>query len=122
VDESESYGKYLARKHSLSNGLMIAPTPQIEGWVHALREANATLEQAEAAKRDATNHLMALLGDNAGCMTSQGKVAWVRPKPRTHIDWLGIAEHVFIPPEVMAQYTTEKPAQPYVRGWFGKDA
>ncbi len=121
VDESESYGKYLARKHSLGNDVMIAPTPEIDLWAAELHAAGLAIEEAEQSKRLAANKLMELLGDDLGALTQVGKVAWVRPKPRRTTDWEGVATQLKAPDDLIFAYTREKPSAPYVRGWFGKE-
>lgn len=121
VDESESYGKYLSRKFSIGDGVMLDPTPTLEQLAAQLRDASKALDAAEDAKRLVRNKLMLELGTHAGCRTEAGTIKTVRPTPTPSVDWKKVAAELAPSPELIAKHTKASPRDAYVRGWFKGD-
>jgi len=129
IDESESYGRYLARKFSLNSGAIIKnPSPEIVEWTLAMKTADDEAKSAEDRKREANNHLRALLGDAQKAMTPYGSVGWVRPEKKEVTDWekafKTLAERTHAP-EVLRGMTIDdcsepKQNEPYLRAWWKK--
>lgn len=133
IDESESYGKYLARKFSLNSGAIIkSPSPEIVEWTLKMKEADEEAKAAEDRKREANNHLRALLGDAQKAMTPYGSVGWVRPAEKDVTDWEAVATTLSAlyddaraqnaPPAlaVVEQFTKPKQNDAYLRAWWKK--
>lgn len=121
IDESESYGKYLARKFSLSTGAVIkSPSPELidaaSNLYHSQRAVKAAEEEAQLRK----NQIASLLADADAAITPFGKVAWVRPVPRQTIDWDGVAAECGIAQSVIDAHIIERPVGGYVRGYWKK--
>jgi len=127
IDESESYGRYLARKFSLNSGAIIKnPSPEIVEWTLAMKTADDEAKAAEDRKREANNHLRALLGDAQKAMTPYGSVGWVRPEEKGITDWARVVNDLrpYLTEEVfaglVAKYTTPKQNEAYLRAWWKK--
>lgn len=132
VDETEAYGRYLARRFSIGNGALIPATPEIDKWATALRNAQRGAKMAEAEAALAKNTLASLLANAGGCQTACGKVAWVRPKgPSTVIDYETAFKELAAYAKshleeladsqiasILSNCTTQTTRTPYVRGWF----
>jgi putative phage-type endonuclease len=118
IDESESYGKYLARKFSLNTGKILQPTPDILHWTSEMKVADDAEKEAGERKQLANNHLRALIGDAQKVVTPLGTVSWVRPEPRKTVDWKAIAAELWIPVNVIEAHTNETPVTPFVRAWW----
>jgi putative phage-type endonuclease len=121
IDESESYGRYLARKFSLNTGAIIKdPGPEIIDWTVKMKDAEDAEKQAAADKQLANNHLRALIGDAQKAITPMGSVGWVRPKEDgVTTDWKAFAL-ACNRPDLQPQF--EKPAErtAYLRAWWAK--
>lgn len=121
IDESESYGRYLARKYSLATGTVINnPSPELLDAASSLKTAEDAIKSAEAAKQFAKNTLASLLADADKAVTPMGKVGWVRPKPSQDTDWRSLAESLNPSPELVAQFTRPKQSSAYIRAWWSK--
>lgn len=127
IDESESYGRYLARKFSLSTGAVIKNPPQdILDWTTAMKLADDEVKAAEDRKREANNHLRLLIGDAQKALTPLGSVGWVRPEKKLETDWekafATLAERTHAP-EVLRGMTIDDCSgtiqrEPYLRAWW----
>jgi putative phage-type endonuclease len=122
VDQTESYGRYLARKFSLSTGMVISnPSPEIIEAAEALKSAEAAISEAEDAKQLAKNRLAAMIGEAQAAITPIGKIAWVRPEAKAATNWSEVGKAVGpLHPEVVEQFTQTKEITPYIRAWFKK--
>lgn len=121
IDESASYGRYLARKFSLSTGNIIKnPSLELTEAAMNLKTAQDAVKEAEAAEQLRKNQLAALLADADAALTPFGKVAWMRPAPRRSTDWKAVTEEANVPEDVIAKHTKESPVTPYVRGYWKK--
>ena len=121
IDESESYGRYLARKFSLSTGSVIKnPSPELSAAAANLRNAQEAVKMAEEHAQLRKNELALLLGSADKAFTPSGSVQWVRPSPRKTIDWPTVAAAVQVPREIIDKHTKESPVTPYVRGYWSK--
>lgn len=121
IDESESYGKYLARKYSLATGTVINnPSPELLDAATSLKSAEDALKDAEARKQFAKNTLASLLADADKAVTPMGKIGWVRPKPSQDTDWKSLAESLTPSAELVAQFTKPRQNGAYIRAWWSK--
>jgi putative phage-type endonuclease len=133
IDESEAYGRYLARKFSIGNGNLVPCTPDISEHALLLKMAQARKKEAEAAEQMEKNHLFALLGDSDGSKTELGKIGIVRSTPSVTTDYkTAFAElSAFVKGraqdanEVIQRIieTCSKPTErsAYCRAWFAKE-
>jgi putative phage-type endonuclease len=121
IDQTESYGRYLARKFSLSTGAVIKnPSPELNAAAIMFKEAQDRVKDAEETAQLRKNQLAALLADADAAQTSSGKVQWVRPSPRKSVDWNTITAALQIKREIIEAHTKETPVTPYVRGYWAK--
>ncbi len=121
IDESESYGRYLARKFSLGNGSIIEnPGPEIIHWASEMKLADDECKQAEERKQLANNNLRALIADAEKAKTPLGTVGWVRSKPQMLIDWESVAMECNAPSGLIEAHTSIRPREPYLRVWWRK--
>ena len=121
IDESENYGKYLARKFSLSTGAVLThPSAEFIEAAESLKTAQAAVKSAEEETQFQKNRLAALLANADAAVTPFGKVGWVRPGPRSTTDWKGLAAQQAIPQDVIDAFTKPSPVSAYVRGWWKK--
>ena len=72
IDQTESYGRYLARKFSLNTGKIIQPNSDITHWTSEMKTADDAMKDAAEDKQEANNHLRALIGDAWKCVTPLG--------------------------------------------------
>lgn len=126
IDESESYGKYLARKFSLNpTGAVIThPSGEILDWADKMKIAEDQERIAAADKQLANNHLRALIGDAKSAATPLGTVGWVRPQKKDSVNWEEVGKAVGpLHPEIMEAHTRkDHAATPYLRAWWSKKA
>lgn len=122
VDQTESYGRYLARKFSLSTGQIITnPSQEILDYAAEMKAASAEKERWEAREREANNHLRALVGDAQKCVTPLGTIGWVRPEKKPVTDWAGVGKQVGpLHPDVVLEHTEDKQGTAYLRAWWKK--
>ena len=121
IDESESYGKYLARKFSLNTGKILQPTPDILHWTSEMKVADDAEKEAGERKQLANNHLRALLGDAQKCVTPLGSVAWVRSEEKDVTNWSEVGKKVGPQhPEVVKEFTAPQQRAAYLRAWWKK--
>ena len=129
VDQTESYGRYLARKFSLGTSEVIErPSQEILDWTAEMKLADDQCKAAEERKQLANNQLRALIGDAQKAITLLGSVGWVRPKPRTETDWktafLDLVQCGGLSEETIRQIveTNSKPRHdsPFLRVWWKK--
>ena len=119
IDQTESYGRYLARRFSLNTGKIItSPSPQLIEAAGNLKTAQDAVKDAEETAQLRKNQLMAVLADADAAVTPFGKVQWIRPAPRKTVDWKGIATELAIPTGMIEDYTSESPVTAYVRGYW----
>ena len=122
VDETESYGRYLAKKFSLSTGQVITnPSQEILDFTQEMRAANLEKEKWEAREREANNNLRALIGDAQKCITPLGSIGWVRPEMKPVTDWSEVGKQVGpMHPEVVTAHTKDEQRSAYLRAWWKK--
>jgi predicted phage-related endonuclease len=132
IDESESYGKYLARKFSLNTGKVIAPTPEILKWTQEMKLADDAEKEAKEKKQLANNHLRALVGDAQKCVTPLGSIGWVRPEEKQVVDEKEAMARLAIlyddarsqtspsAAAVIKTFTSPKQNAAYLRAWWKK--
>jgi putative phage-type endonuclease len=131
VDESESYGRYLARKFSLSTGAVIkTPSPELIEWAVKMKQADDDEKSAADRKREANNHLRVLVGDAQKAITPIGSVGWIRPVQKDVTDYAAVVEELaplydrvraaqsVSASEVIASHTEPKQNEPYLRAWW----
>jgi predicted phage-related endonuclease len=122
IDESESYGKYLARKFSLGTENVIEnPGPEILEHAALMKQADDAIKEAEERKQLANNHLRALIGDAKSAKTPLGTIGWIRPQKKDVTDWKGFGEELAPEfPNILARHTAPKQNEPYLRSWWKK--
>lgn len=129
IDESESYGRYLARKFSLGNGKIIRdPSREIVSWAEKMKQADEDVKEATDRKNLANNQLRALIGDYDKAQTPVGSVGWVRPKERQVTDYQALAND--LRQEVssdtwdasIAAHTKPRQDGAYLRSWWKKSS
>lgn len=128
VDQTESYGRYLARKFSLSTGRVITkPSDEIIALAVEMKEFSEAKKAAEERERLANNQLRALIGDAQKAITPLGPIGWVRPVEKLETDWEAVARELgatmYDPktfPETVAAHSTTKQNAPYLRAWYKK--
>jgi len=121
IDQTTSYGAYLARKFSLGSETIITePGPEILEWTAKMKLADDQITEAEEEKQLANNHLRALIADAKAAVTPLGRVGWVRGAPRKTVDWKALAAELPIHQAVIDAYTSETPVQPFLRSWWKK--
>ena len=121
IDESESYGRYLAKKFSLNTGRIIQPTPEIIQWTQEMKLADDAEKEAGERKQLANNHLRALVGDAQKCVTPLGSIGWVRPEKKDVTDFAAVGKEVApLHPDVVKKFTAAKQGAAYLRAWWRK--
>lgn len=125
IDESESYGRYLARKFSLNTGRVITNSDQnyadIVHWTSEMKIADDAETQAGEQKQLANNHLRALVGDAQKAVTPLGTVGWVRPETKDVTNWAEVGKKVGpLHPETVKEFTAPKSITAYLRAWWKK--
>ena len=122
IDESESYGKYLARKFSLNSGAIIKnPSPELVEWAVKMKQADDEEKDAKERKTLANNQLRALVGEAQKAITPLGTIGWIRPSARYIVDYRALAEkYKLTQPEVLKEFTFERHDEPYLRAWWEK--
>ena len=121
IDESESYGRYLARKFSLNTGKILQATPEILKWTAEMKTADDAEKEAAEQKQLANNQLRALLGDAQKCVTPLGSVAWVRSEEKDVTNWSEVGKKVGPQhPEVVKEFTAPQQRAAYLRAWWKK--
>lgn len=122
IDESESYGKYLARKFSLNTGRIITnPDADLIQWASEMKSADDRIKEATELKTLANNHLRALVGDAQKAITPLGTVGWIRPEKKETTNWDEVGKKVGpLHPEVVKEFTKEKQNEAYLRAWWKK--
>ncbi len=121
IDQTESYGRYLARRFSLNTGKTISsPSKKLIEAAGNLKTAQDSVKEAEEIAQLRKNQLMAELADADAAITPFGKVQWVRPSPRKSVDWKGVVANFDIHEEELKEFTTESPVAAYVRGYWKK--
>ncbi len=122
IDQTTSYGAYLARKFSLgTEDVITEPRPEILEWTAKMKLAEDQVKEWEEAKQLANNHLRDLIGNMKSAKTPLGSVGWVRPKPRDVVDLKGFYEAVGAQhPEVVSALTFPRHDAPYLRAWWKK--
>lgn len=122
IDESESYGKYLARKFSMPTGktLATAPAAIVQAAIE-LRDAQQATKAAEEAEQFAKNKLAAAMGPYDKAVTPVGSVGWVRPGPRNVIDYKAVIAEAMVPQSIIDSHTKDTPVSAYCRGWWKKN-
>jgi putative phage-type endonuclease len=119
IDETVAYGKYLARRFSLPTGkVLTAPSQEIIDAATELHDAQAAAKSAESREQFAKNQLMAALADADGAITPLGKVSWVRPGPRSSVDYKGVFAECCVPQAIIDKFTKQSPVTAFVRGWW----
>jgi predicted phage-related endonuclease len=129
IDQTESYGRYLAKKFSLNTGQVITnPSPELLEWAAKMKLASDAEKEAAERKQEANNHLRALVGNAQKAQTPLGTIGWVRPEKKSVTDWekafrlLSERSHA---PEVLRGMTIDDASEPhqneaYLRAWWKK--
>jgi putative phage-type endonuclease len=121
IDQTESYGRYLARKFSLSTGQVIKnPSMALTEAALNLKTAQDATKEAESNEQLRKNQLAAMLADSDAAITPFGKVQWVRGAPRISVDYKAVIAEAKVDDEIVAKHTKESPVSPYVRGYWKK--
>ena len=121
IDESESYGRYLARRFSLNTGKVLSPTPDILHWTSEMKTADDQEKEAKERKQLANNHLRVLVGDAQKCVTPLGTIGWVRPEEKDVTDFDAVGKEVGpLHPEIVKKHTAPKQGIAYLRSWWKK--
>lgn len=133
IDQTESYGRYLARKFSLSTGNVIKnPSIELVEWALKMKAADDEETAAADRKREANNHLRALVGDAQKAMTPIGSIGWIRPEEKQVTDWTAVATQLsslydearagdaVTAAEIVAKHTAPKRNESYLRAWWKK--
>lgn len=134
IDESENYGKYLARRFSLSTGNVIKnPSIELVEWAIKMKQADDEETAAGDRKRLANNHLRALVGDaQKAIVKGAGSIGWVRPKEKHVVDEKAAldalaplydearAADAVTAAEIIAKHTSPKKNEPFLRAWWEK--
>jgi putative phage-type endonuclease len=121
IDESESYGRYLARRFSLGTENLVPCTPEIEDEAHRLKAVENLLSEAEAVKQLHKNKLMSLVADGKKCITPIGSIQWVRSSVGSQTDWEAVAQELKAPEDVILRHTHPTQRIAYLRAWWKKD-
>ena len=120
IDQSESYGKYLARKFSLNTGRVItSPDAELIRWASEMKSADDKVKEATELKTLANNHLRALVGDAQKAITPLGTVGWVRPEEKAVVDWKGFAL-ACNRPDLQPKFESKKQNEAFLRAWWKK--
>lgn len=133
IDQTESYGRYLARKFSLSTGQVITnPSQEILDYAAEMKAASEQKSVWEGREREANNHLRALIGEAQKAVTPLGTLGWVRPEKKDVTDWPAFAgelEGLYdnarsatapSAADVQQQFTKEEQRAAYLRAWWKK--
>ena len=121
IDQTESYGLYLARKFSLNTGKIIQPNSDITHWTSEMKTADDAMKDAAEDKQEANNHLRALIGDAWKCVTPLGTVGWVRPEKKDVTNFAAVGKELGpLHPEIVAKHTKEEQGTAYLRAWYKK--
>jgi len=136
IDESESYGKYLARKFSLNTGKVIGPHdpnyPAILKWTAEMKSADDREKEAGEQKQLANNQLRALVGDAQKVVTPFGTCGWVRPEKKPVTDEKAAmielaalyddarAGNAISSADIIKKHTEEKQNSAYLKAWWKK--
>lgn len=134
IDESESYGRYLARKFSLSTGNVIKnPSIELVEWGFKMKAADDDEKDAKERKQLANNHLRALVGDSQKAIVKGvGTLGWVRPEEKLVTDEKAAlaalvplydearAANAVTASEIIAKHTSPRKNDAYFRGWYSK--
>lgn len=109
IDDSESYGDYLAHKFKKSTLPMIDGDLVVNQRMLNLAKIKKNIEELKEDQTLIENQLKAQIGNSEGFKTSIGTVTWRNNKPSAKVDWEGIAYELKVTPEIMAKHTYEKP-------------
>ncbi|MGA7885268.1 MAG: YqaJ viral recombinase family protein [Acidobacteriaceae bacterium] len=122
IDQTESYGRYLARKFSLSTGQVITnPSQEILDYTADMLAASQEKKAAEGKEREANNHLRALVGEAQKCITPMGTIGWVRPEETEVTDWAAVGKDLgSLHPDTVELHTKPKQGTAYLRAWWRK--
>jgi predicted phage-related endonuclease len=122
VDQTESYGRYLARKFSLSAGAIINnPSPELLQWADEMKRADRDEDEAIERKRLANNKLRDLVGNAQKAITPMGTIGWVRPEKKDVTDWFAVGKEVGpLHPEIIEKHTGPMQREAYLRAWWKK--
>jgi predicted phage-related endonuclease len=122
IDATESYGRYLAKRFSLSTGAVITePSPEIISWTEKMKDAETREKEAAAEKQLANNQLRALIGDAQKAITPLGSIGWVRPQEKDVTDWAEVGKAVGpLHPEIVEANTKPEQRTAYLRAWWSQ--
>jgi predicted phage-related endonuclease len=122
IDQTESYGRYLAKRFSLGTGIVITdPSPEILEQTAIMKLASADKKGAEDRERLANNNLRALVGDAQKAITPMGTVGWIRPEEKEVTDWDAVGKKIGpLHPEVVAEFTEKAQRAASFRAWWKK--
>jgi putative phage-type endonuclease len=91
MDGSENARRTLSRLHPRNDGVLIAPTPELDRVFFDWMAARVVKDQAEGEADTLANTLRALIGDADGI---EGRVTWRKAKDSVRVDWPTVAHEV----------------------------
>ena len=109
IDGSAAAHRFLAERFRTHSDALLPHTPITESMVRklrALREQRVELEAAESAIEARLKHT---IGEAAGIQGPNWRVTWKAPKPTVVTDYKGLVQQLAPAPEVLAQFTHERP-------------
>jgi predicted phage-related endonuclease len=117
VDGSEAYAAYLKRRHPRDAGPLLPASPELRDLVAKVREAKASLKQAEEREAFVVNQLRAQLGDAAGV---EGLCTWKSNKDSQKTGLEAVVNDLStvyptLIEELVAKHTTTKPGARVLR-------
>lgn len=106
VDASDSCAEWLATRFPRNGGGFVKADPEAERWAERLRAARASVEIAEAAEKEARNHLIEVIGEADGLEGETFRITHKLVKGRAKTDWEAIAREAHVPASLVEKYTT----------------
>ena len=111
-DGSDAYGDWLAKRHPQELRADLIPVSEnATRWVEQYRAATSKEKEALAAKQEARNNLVALIGDNTGIANGDGRplVVYRKCKDSQNIDYRGIVDELNPDAATVARHIKTKP-------------
>lgn len=108
VESTEDWGEYLAKRYPRSAAPAMPAPPGARELVQAYLAADQRERLAAAAKREAKNEIMAMLGFHESMVGEGFKVSWKSDK-NGHPNYKAVAESLGATPELIAKHTSDPP-------------
>jgi len=109
VDGSKRATQWLSEHWSSHNDKIIEAPQEAIVWAEQLKAARGQEEVAKAARREAENHIKALIKDNEGISGQWGRATWKKSADGTKVNWEEAALEAGASPDVIAKHTAIKP-------------